>query len=190
MDDIIGINVPCSECFEWIHLTGLPTPDLSELDFPCTMEELKNAVFDTPADKAPGQDGFSGGFFRTSWNVIKVDFLQALHKFHDLNDPSFDCLNTTYYLLLPKKEDPLQITDYRPISLIHAFAKLVSKILAKRLQPRMDELVSQCQSPFISGRSIQDNFLYMQNLAKHYHQSKTPSLLLKLDIAKAFDTVS
>jgi hypothetical protein len=54
----------------------------------------------------------------------------------------------------------------------------------------MDELVSQCQSAFISGRSIQDNFLYVQNLAKHYHQSKTPSLLLKLDIAKAFDTVS
>jgi hypothetical protein len=61
--------------------------------------------------------------------VIKVDFLQALHKFHDLNDPSFDCLNTTYYLLLPKKEDPLQITDYRPISLIHAFAKLVSIVV-------------------------------------------------------------
>ncbi|KAM0847321.1 hypothetical protein ACQ4PT_055094 [Festuca glaucescens] len=54
----------------------------------------------------------------------------------------------------------------------------------------MDELVSPCQSAFISGRSIQDNFLYVQNLAKHYHQTKTSTLLLKLDIAKAFDTVS
>ncbi|KAK1616134.1 hypothetical protein QYE76_021651 [Lolium multiflorum] len=54
----------------------------------------------------------------------------------------------------------------------------------------MDDLVSPCQSAFISGRSIQDNFLYVQNIAKHYHQTKTPALLLKLDIAKAFDTVS
>jgi hypothetical protein len=70
------------------------------------MGELKNVVFDTPVDKVLGPDDFSGGFFRTSWNVIKIDLLQALDKFHDLNDPSFDCLNTTYYVLLPKKEDP------------------------------------------------------------------------------------
>jgi hypothetical protein len=30
----------------------------------------------------------------------------------------------------------------------------------------------------------------MQTVAKHYHKSKTPTLLLKLDIAKAFDSVS
>jgi hypothetical protein len=102
---IIGTNVPCSERFEWSHL-GLPTPILCELDAPFTMGELKNVVFDTPVDKVLGPDDFSGGFFRTSWNVIKIDLLQALDKFHDLNDPSFDCLNTTYYVLLPKKEDP------------------------------------------------------------------------------------
>jgi hypothetical protein len=82
------------------------------------------------------------------------------------------------------------MSHYRPISLIHAFGKLVSKILALRLQPHIDELISPCQSAFISGRNIQDNFLYVQNVAKQYHKSKTPTLLLKLDIAKAFDTVS
>jgi hypothetical protein len=47
-----------------------------------------------------------------------------------------------------------------------------------------------CQSAFISGRNIQDNFLYVKNVAKHYHKTKTLTLLLKLDIAKAFDTIS
>jgi hypothetical protein len=143
-----------------------------------------------PSDKAPGPDGFSAGFFKTSWNVVKDDLLRALNKFYDLNDPSFNSLNTAFYVLLPKNETPSAMSHFRPISLIHAFAKLVSKILSTRLQPRMDELVSPCQSAFISGRSIQDNFLYVQNLAKHFHQTKMPSLLLKLDIAKAFDAVS
>jgi hypothetical protein len=62
------------------------------------------------------------------------------------------------------------------------------KILAKILQPRLDELVSPYQSAFIAKRNIQDNYLYMQSLAKHFHKT-TPTLLLKLDIAKAFDTV-
>ncbi|KAK1620547.1 hypothetical protein QYE76_026064 [Lolium multiflorum] len=189
MSNIVGTDLPCTQGFDWAEM-GLPAPDLSELDVPFTLEELKTAVFDTPSDKAPGPDGFSAGFFKTSWGVVKDDLLRALNKFYDLNDPSFNSLNTAFYVLLPKNETPSTMSHYRPISLIHAFAKLISKVLSARLKPYMDELVSPCQSAFISGRSIQDNFLYVQNIAKHYHQTKTPSLLLKLDIAKAFDTVS
>jgi hypothetical protein len=37
--------------------------------------------------------------------------------------------------------------------------------------------------------SIHDNFLYVQNLVKELHSARTPSLFLKLDISKAFDSV-
>jgi len=53
----------------------------------------------------------------------------------------------------------------------------------------MQELISTCQSPFIKGRSIHDNFLYVRNLAQRFHRSGMPSLLFKLDISKAFDSV-
>ena len=45
------------------------------------------------------------------------------------------------------------------------------------------------QSAFIRRRSIHDNFLYTQNLIGALHKADRPSLFLKLDIAKAFDTV-
>jgi len=51
-------------------------------------------------------------------------------------------------------------------------------------------LVSNSQSAFIKHQFIQDNFLYVRNLARAYHRTKTPALLFKLDISKAFDTVS
>jgi hypothetical protein len=54
----------------------------------------------------------------------------------------------------------------------------------------MDDLVSSAQSAFIKHQCIQDNFLYVRNLARAYHQKKTSALLLKLDISKAFDSVS
>jgi hypothetical protein len=73
---------------------------------------------------------------------------------------------------------------------MHSVAKIIGKVLANRLSPHLNKLVSPCQSAFIRGRcSIQDNFQFIQGAAKHFHRSKTPMLLLKLDVAKAFDNV-
>lgn len=54
----------------------------------------------------------------------------------------------------------------------------------------MDELIGPAQSAFIRRRRIQENFLYVHGVVKKLHRSKTPAMLLKIDIAKAFDTVS
>ena len=53
----------------------------------------------------------------------------------------------------------------------------------------MNNLISNAQSAFIKKRSIHDNFMYVRNLARRLHKNKTPSLLFKLDIRKAFDSV-
>lgn len=74
--------------------------------------------------------------------------------------------------------------------MIHSFAKLITKILARWLAARIQTLVSHAQSVFIKQRCIQDNFLYVRNLARAYHRTKTHALLFKLDISEAFDTVS
>jgi hypothetical protein len=34
-----------------------------------------------------------------------------------------------------------------------------------------------------------DNFMYVRNTARRLHRSRTPALLIKLDIAKAFDSI-
>ncbi|KAF8731380.1 hypothetical protein HU200_016438 [Digitaria exilis] len=99
---------------------------------------------------------------------------------------------------LPKDKSPgpdgftaefYRIADYRPISLIHNFAKLVAKVLANRLAPFLHILVDINQSAFIKNRSIHDNFKLVELAAKALHRARKPSLLLKLDISKAFDTV-
>lgn len=51
-------------------------------------------------------------------------------------------------------------------------------------------MVSINQSAFIKGRSIQDNFLLVQQLARSLYNKKEPHILLKLDISKAFNLVS
>jgi hypothetical protein len=89
-----------------------------------------------------------------------------------------------------KKDEAMSVKNYRPISLVHSFAKLITKLLANRLAGRLNDLVSPVQSPFIKGRFIQDNFMLVQQTARYLHQQKQPRILLKLDITKAFDSVS
>ena len=79
---------------------------------------------------------------------------------------------------------------FRPISLIHSFIKLFTKVLARRLAPQMDRFVITNQSAFIRGRVLHDNFKATQFTAKLLHRKKKSCALLKLDISKAFDSVN
>ena len=115
--------------------------------------------------------------------------MQAVEYFYDQHGQHLSHLNSAHIILIPKKADATTVTDFRPISLTHSIAKIFSKLLASRLGPELNALVSRAQSAFIKKRSIHDNFLYTQNLIKALHRSKQPGLFLKLDIAKAFDTV-
>jgi hypothetical protein len=72
----------------------------------------------------------------------------------------FRLLNTA--TLLPKKVDAVEVKDFQPISLIHSFAKLVTKLLANRLTPLLPSLLSANQSNFLWGRRIHDNFMLVQ----------------------------
>ncbi|WVZ92630.1 LOW QUALITY PROTEIN: hypothetical protein U9M48_038679, partial [Paspalum notatum var. saurae] len=137
--------------------------DLSALDLFFSEDEVWAAIKSLPADKAPGPDGYTGRFYKSYWSIIKGDLMAALS---------------------------LDVKDYHPISLVHRFAKLVTKIMANRLAPHLKDLVSPNQSAFVKGRCILDNFILVQQTTKVLHRQKKPRVLLKLDITKAFDSVS
>jgi hypothetical protein len=122
--------------------------------------------------------------------VIKGDVTSALRAIWLGREQGFECLNNALITLLPKKTGAVDLSDFRPISLVHSFARLLTKILARRLAPRMPELVNANQTAFIQGRCIQDNFLLVQESAKVLHAKNEASLLFKVDIAKAFDSIS
>lgn len=155
-----------------------------------TEEEMKEVIFGLHSEKAPGPDGFIGKFFKVAWEFIKADLLVAVNYFYNQHMQHLNVLNSAHIVLIPKKADAKVITDYGPISLTSSMAKILSKLLANRLSSCLSDIISRNQSAFIKKRSIHDNFLYTQNLIRELHKNKRPSLFLKLDIAKAFDSVS
>jgi len=156
----LGSVAPRTRTFDWNALGYVPR-DLSMLEVPFSQEEIKNTINSMMSDKAPGPDRFMGAFFKACWEIIKADVTAALNSMFMLNSQGFEMLNSANIILLPKKSDARRVSDFRPISLIHSVAKLFAKLLANRLAPLLDSLVSKCQSAFIKKRSIHDNFLYV-----------------------------
>ncbi|WMV36298.1 hypothetical protein MTR67_029683 [Solanum verrucosum] len=102
-------------------------------------------------------------------------------------DKSF---NATYMALIPKKKGAKELKDFRPISLVGSFYKLVSKVLTERLKIMVDTLVDSQQMAFIGGRQIMDAVLIANEAVDSKISQKKPGILCKLDIEKAFDHVN
>jgi hypothetical protein len=82
---------------------------------------------------------------------------------------NFGRLNSAYITLIPKMDGAENVKDFRPISLVHGFGKLVTKILASRLSKWLHEMISPNQSAFIKVRFIQDNFMLVEQTIKFLH---------------------
>jgi hypothetical protein len=52
----------------------------------------------------------------------------------------------------------------------------------------MHELIKLNQSAFIHDRRIHENFIAVQLSCRWLHARRCPSVLLKIDLAKAFDS--
>ncbi|KAJ9566561.1 hypothetical protein OSB04_002527 [Centaurea solstitialis] len=171
------------------HFKKLDSEQSSLLERPITMDELKSAVLDCGSDKAPGPDGFTLAFYKSHWLTIKDDLFRAV-KFFEVTG-SFDrgC-NASFIALIPKKQSPLSLQDYRPISLLNSFYKVISKILANRLKDFIGDVIGSEQTAYIKNKSILDGPLIVSEIISWIKNSNRSALVFKIDFEKAFDTVN
>lgn len=146
-------------------------------------------LFAMPNNKSPGPDGYPAEFFKTTWPVLEKDFtvaVQSVFRFGFLPKG----INSTILALIPKKQDSMEMKDYRPIACCNVLYKVVSKILANRLKKLLPRIILENQSAFVQGRLLMENVLLASELVKDYHKEiVSPRCVMKIDISKAFDSV-
>jgi hypothetical protein len=125
---------------------------------PFSVEDVNKAIFSIGDYKAPGPDGLHAVFYKQFWDVcgeeITTEVLQALNT-----GIIPDGWNDTTIVLIPKVNDPENITQFRPISLCNVIYKIISKVLAQRLKAILPDIIAPTQSAFVPGRLITDNVL-------------------------------
>jgi hypothetical protein len=95
-----------------------------------------------------------------------------------------------YPNITDQKPAAVEVNSFRPICLQNCTLKVLTKVLTTRLQTEIPKLIDINQTGFIRGRSISDTFVYAMELVQVCHKRKKPTIVLKLDFAKAFDTVN
>jgi hypothetical protein len=70
-NSIIGANFERSRNIN-LAAIGVPDMELSALEALFTVEEVRSVIVELPSDKAPGPDGFTGLFYKKTWERILV----------------------------------------------------------------------------------------------------------------------
>lgn len=105
-----------------------------------TKQEIAAAIFELGPDRAPGPDGINARLLQTFWPTFSQSVENEITKFFQTATLPLE-ISKANMILIPKKDNPARVTDYRPISVCNVIYKVISKILANRLKPLVRELV-------------------------------------------------
>ncbi|PNH05108.1 Transposon TX1 uncharacterized protein [Tetrabaena socialis] len=165
------------------------------------LSELAAALQGCAPGKAPGTDGLPYEVYKVLWPQLGPLLLAAVNA--ALGDALVDgpregmaaalpgsWLEGLIALVYKGKQLPRELLpSYRPLTLLNADFKVLSKAVGNRLQGPLDYLVDALQTAFLDGRWIGENVLYHLGLREYLQQSAQPGALLLLDLEKAYDLV-
>lgn len=141
------------------------------------------------SNAAPRPNGLSAAFYKSSWNLIKDDVFNLVDNFYTTATFPRD-INQTFIALIPKNQS-LTPMDHRTIGLCNVIYKIISKSVANRVKDHLTDFICHSQATFILGKHITSNIIITQEIIHSFNLKawKDHAFLLKIDLAKAFDTI-
>lgn len=169
-------------------LSKISEEERDDLDSSLSFGELSQAVQEMSAGKSPGLDGLSAEFYKCFWNIIGQDLYDVFLECIDQGTLPLSC-RRAILTLIPKKGDLGCLKNWRPVSLICADFKILSKALTNRLKNCMASVIHKDQTFCIPKRSIFDNLFLLRDIITVAKMHNLDIGLLSLDQEKAFDRV-
>lgn len=141
----------------------LSVEDCVKLTAPVDDASIKEALFNIGDEKVLGPDGYTAAFFKSCWDIIKEDFLQAVHEFFR-NGKLLKQFNHAAIALIRKTKHVPEAKDFRPISYCNVVYKRISKVIAKRLAEVVLSIIDRAQNAFLEERLMNDSTMLAQQL--------------------------
>ena len=156
---------------------------------PMTQEEVDQATKSMPLGKALGPDGFTTDFFHHCWDLVRKESWEVAEESHTSGQVLL-YLNVAFLTLIRKEEMDTNPKQFRPISLCNVIYKIITKVVANGVKPIMTFIISKEQAGYMEGRQIMDTVILAHEVIHSLKSTKTPGILIKLDISKSFDKAS
>jgi hypothetical protein len=154
-----------------------------------TLNEFDRAMERAKINTSPGIDSISNRFIKNFCNIFRVPLFKYSKCCYakGILTENFRC---TKIRLIPKKGDTTLMKNWRPISLLNCFYKLISKVIAMRLGTVMDKITRIGQKGFSKTKYCQEVLIGIIDSISRLRYRNRSGALLSLDIKKAFDSTS
>ena len=92
--------------------------------------------------------------------------------------------------LIPKNDKDTSLQkDLRPISLLNVDYKILTKVIAKRLEKLLPKVINPDQTGYVKGRYIGENVRLVQDIMFYTKRINSPTIAIFHDFRKAFDSI-
>ena len=153
------------------------------------LEGIKEVVDDMEDDKALGLDGYNVNFIKACWGITKKYLFKMVYKSQRCGKIG-GSTNLAFLALIPKEKEAKTFDRFRPISLCNIGYKIITKILATRLKHILPHIIPENQGGFVKGRKIWEHIILVQEAIHSSLKNGDKGMVVKLDLANAFDRVS
>lgn len=171
------------------HNGEIEIPNTSDAyDFETDLDIIEKVISSIDSSKTNSPDGIPGMFYKNTINQIKF----PLRILFDLSIKSMkypDKWKLSYISPIFKSGDNTNVTNYRPISVLSAIAKIYDKIIYFYIRDKTLHLLSRFQHGFRGGKSALTNLLeFVDYITQHMMKGSQVDAIF-MDLAKAFDKI-
>ena len=174
--------------FSNLNIPKLSTVDQALFDAPISETEIGEAISSMNSGKAPGPDGYTAEFLKMFSSLLSPWLCKIFNDAFIKGKLPQSFYDASISLILKKDKDPTECASYRPISLLNTDSKILTKILATRLENVLPQIISQDQTGFIKNRYSFFNIRKLINII-YTSSPQTPECVISLDAEKAFDRI-
>lgn len=157
---------------------------------PVTPSEVIRVIFSMQNGKAPGEDGVPVRLLKECSDVL-AEFIALLANEMVSAGQFPSMLKSSILVPVPKKGDPLNISNYRPIALLSVFTKVIEKLISNRIMAFVDseKILKGCQHGFRRHCSTETATIQLTQYVNDRLDKGETVVGMFFDLSRAFDTL-
>ena len=159
---------------------------INDTDF--TMEELILVIEKQGNNKTPGTDNLRAELVKYLDSENKGILLRYINQSFSSGELEVS-LHEASVVSIYKKGDSSKLENYRPISLLQTFYKIIASLIKNRLKEGLENWIMNTQYGFRTGRSTSHAIFLARRLQSFAEITGKNLALVMLDWEKAFDKI-
>ena len=155
---------------------------------PANIEKMINNI---KIDVATGEDEIGAKLIKDSKTTITPILTKIINKCYKLNTFP-ECMKKAIIIPIYKKENPDEISNYRPISILPILSKIFERSAVDQMVEYLEKnnLISPNQHAY---RKLHSTVTCLTEVINHVHnllENKKHTAIASLDLSKAFDSIN